>query len=222
MRLQSCCAGVAFLAAFVLNPAYFAGCITGNDDPEFKYDAQDMAKLVHAANDSFEFEAAGVRYRLDLSVAPAPKPGNASARLAPFARPAYACGDRRLYPTASACIDSSSMAVTGSFALFRLDGGTEQAVLTDAKVDGELWVGSLNLSTGEMTLQFEGGGLEIRERRRQVVLAVGFRIRRHEMDEEQLRACRAWRISAADGAGRGWPARCFDSSDPLLLRLRRA
>jgi hypothetical protein len=67
-----------FVAASVLNPAYFAGC--GMGEEEYQFDAADMLALLEKANGSFEAAHAGETYRIDLEVEAEPEP-TASASL---------------------------------------------------------------------------------------------------------------------------------------------
>jgi len=56
------------------------------------------------------------------------------------------------------------MGVSGSFSLFRVDGGSDEPVLSDVAVNGDLLVNGLKLTTGFMTLSFDSGSgsLELR------------------------------------------------------------
>jgi hypothetical protein len=156
MHLRRSLSSVAFVAAFVLNPAYFAGC-SAAIDRGFQFDGDDMAKFARAASDSFEFTDAGAHYRLDLAVTPEAKKAQVSPRPSALARSAYACGTRKLYATAAACIDYSTMGVRGSLALFRIDGTKDKTVIADTPANGDVYVYSRELSSGAMTLAFEGG-----------------------------------------------------------------
>src|SRR4051812_44383915 len=98
MRFRSIFGVTIFLAAFVLNPAYFAGCAIENHSPGFRYGAKEMTTFAKAAGDSFEFEDGDTKYRLDLAVKPTGEAKQASNGSALFASRAYACGDRRLTP----------------------------------------------------------------------------------------------------------------------------
>ena len=162
MRIRTTVGTFSFLLASSLNPAYFAGCAS-SDAPGFQYGAAEMTTLARAAADSFELAAAGSRSRLDLDIEPTRAPtASASDTRALFASRAYACGNRKLFATASACIDESTMDVQGTFALLRVqEGKPDEVVLENEPVKGQLAVRSLILNGGVMDLTFEGGHLTL-------------------------------------------------------------
>lgn len=51
------------------------------------------------------------------------------------------------------------MDIRGSFTLFRVDGGSDEPVLSDVVVRGALFVPSLKLTGGQMELTFPSGSL---------------------------------------------------------------
>jgi hypothetical protein len=165
MRIRATAGAFSFIVASSLNPAYFTGCTHSDspDSPDFKYGAAEMTTLARAAADSFEFNGGGFRYRLDLDLEPA-KTSAATVRDMPalFTARAYACGERKLFATASACIDSSSMDVQGTFALLRVQAGkADEVVLENEPVQGQLKVYSLILSGGAIELTYSGGHLHL-------------------------------------------------------------
>src|SRR5262245_5150150 len=66
MKLRSLLGSLVFVAASILNPAYFAGC--GASDDDYKYGAKDMVALLATANGSYEIEHQGKTYRVELAV----------------------------------------------------------------------------------------------------------------------------------------------------------
>lgn len=166
---RSLLATFTFAAGSALNPAYFAGCGAGGDDADFEYGAKELRALVEQANGSFTLEAkevshcsatctlGAVPYRVELELSPE---SQAQASANPSAWPgmrAHACGNRELFASASACIDSSSMDVQGRVKITRLDGDEETLVAEAADVKGTLRVLGLKLSHAELTLRFEAG-----------------------------------------------------------------
>jgi len=150
----------AFAVASLLNPGYFAGCVSSSaEGGRFKYGAAEMSELARGANDSYELELRGETYRVDLDIEPSAVHAARGAGL--FGRTVHACGDRRLIATASACVDSSSMAVAGTLSLSRLRAEGEEIVAREVPVEGLLMVHSLVLSQGEMDLKFDGGRLSL-------------------------------------------------------------
>jgi hypothetical protein len=155
----------AFAAASILNPGYFVACAVSTDDAaKFEYGAEEMTEFALSANDSYALDYNSDDYRLELAIEP--ERGD-SAQIAPaqgrgaFAMTAHACGDRKLFATAAACLDSSSMQVAGKFTLLRTRNGAEETIASDIPVSGSLFAGSLKLTGGLLDLRFEGGRLEL-------------------------------------------------------------
>jgi hypothetical protein len=163
MHLRSALGLAAFLAAFVLNPAFFAGCAA--DSVNFQYGAKEMSALARAGSRNFEFTSDNVRYRLELTVKAKSKPSHAALRANAWSVTAHACGQRTLYASAAACLDASSLPVTGTMSLIRvLDDGSEMAVVTDAALSGDLFVPGTVLDSGELYLDFDHGHIELDSR----------------------------------------------------------
>jgi hypothetical protein len=75
---------------------------------------------------------------------------------------AYACGERTLYATASACNDVSSMPVEGTLTLVRLSSAqVEDVIVSDMPTRGFLLVYGLVLSSATMGLDFDRGSIEL-------------------------------------------------------------
>ena len=163
MHLRSALGISAFLAGYVLNPAFFAGC--AGDSVHFQYGAKEMSALVRAGSRNYEFASDNVRYRLELTVKAKSKPSHTALRANAWTATAHACGQRTLYASAAACLDASSLPVTGTMTLVRvLDDGTENAVVTDAALSGDLFVPSTVLSSGELYLDFDHGHIQLDSR----------------------------------------------------------
>jgi hypothetical protein len=161
MRVRSLFGSLVFVVASVLNPAYFAGCGTGEE--EYQYDADDVLVLLDTANESygsFEIASAGQRYRVALALEPAAEP-TAQARLGLWGQTAFACGNRQLNATASACYDASSMALAGSVAVIRLDDDGETTVFDGPIKPSTLEVFGLKLSNCNIEIDFGIGNLSL-------------------------------------------------------------
>lgn len=172
-------AALVFAAGSVLNPAYFAGCGAGDDDARFEYGAEEVVALLDQANDEVEVDAADVAhcstgqpcmlsevpYRVEIELAPDTAAQAAaeekSASTGWLGMRAHACGNRRLFASASACIDYSSMDVHGHLKITRLDADAE-TVVVESDVEGSLRVVGMKLSNADVSLQFEGGTLSFR------------------------------------------------------------
>lgn len=157
MKARSLLGSLVFVAASVLNPAYFAGCGKSED---FEFDADDVVVLLETANGSFETNFNGERYRVELELEPASEGtgGEDGYGGSPWAYRAFACGNRQLVASASACSDSSSMRLTGSVAVTRL--GSDPRVIYDGAITrGSLDVFGLKLSNGRIDVNFTGGSV---------------------------------------------------------------
>jgi hypothetical protein len=150
----------AFGISSVINPGYFVGC--ASSESEYQYGAVEMAELVLAANGSYELQIDGVEHRLDVDVAPARVAAEQAHLSGPFALSAHACGNRKLVATAAACVDSSTMDVTGHITLLRAsDGERFEEIARHIPVAGALYVFSRVLSSGSLELSFDGGRLQL-------------------------------------------------------------
>jgi hypothetical protein len=172
MRLtRSLLVTLTFVAGSTLNPAYISGC--GSDEPGFEYDAADMEALLQRVQGTFAVAASDVNecsadwscargasdYRIELELAPeAASSGSAATALRGWlgAR-AHACGNRRLFASAGACFDYSTMPVRGTLKLIRLDAEREVVVADEDITQGELEVPGLKLSYASLRLSFSGG-----------------------------------------------------------------
>lgn len=157
----------AFAIASVLNPGYFVGCAASTDDePKFQYGAKEMTEFALLANDSYEFDDDSEQYRIDLDIEPeradprraALEPGHPASA---FAATAHACGERKLFASAAACVDSSSMELAGTFTLLRIRNGAQEVIASDVPVTGKLLVYSLVLEQATLSLGFDGGSLQL-------------------------------------------------------------
>jgi hypothetical protein len=166
MRARCYVGLLSFGVASIVNPGYFVGCAAPEDEDKFAYGAAEMTEFALAASDSYSFEQGGDEYRVDLDLEPQ-RAAAAHAELqpargaGPFAATVHACGNRSLFSTASACIDSSSMPVAGTFSLLQVRNGTAELVASDIPVQGTLFVGSLRLNAGTINLAFDGGRLSL-------------------------------------------------------------
>lgn len=149
MIRRSLLASCAFLAASALNPGYLVGCVMGDDDdPGFEYGADDLAALLKEANGTHFVKKDGVEWRIDLSVAPATKPTSANLGPGVWSATAHACGNRTLYTSAQACVDSSSMPVIGTVKLVGHDAEASHVIKS-----GELTVLGLKLTSAQLYLR---------------------------------------------------------------------
>lgn len=151
-----------FGVAFVVNPAWVAGCVSSDDNVD---KAAIEAELVDDLDDfngtgSWEFEQDGETYEVLLAMTQ--KKGDdqsARARERPSFMPvAHACGDITFYQSASACLTTYELAIEGTMTLRRL-GTDEVTIVSDVEVSGSLVsLGGVNLSFGaDNHLGFERG-----------------------------------------------------------------
>jgi hypothetical protein len=150
-----------FTLAFVINPAYVAGC--GSEEEQGQdFSEADMVALLDdfAALDPTELEVEGVHYEIELSLTQSEGQDEISVRApSPFASKAFACGSRTFMKSASACDSITTMPIEGALTLLRVDGEERIAVLTDVPVEGSMIAGSNQLTHVTISLELDGGGL---------------------------------------------------------------
>jgi hypothetical protein len=153
----------AFGISSVVNPGYFTGCASGDEEnaPDYKAVTAELVEVVLAANESYDLNMDGVAYRLDVDVEPIREKAEQARRPEPaFAQSAHACGTHKLVATAQACIDSYEMDVTGHVTLLRAadadaDADNYEEVARDVAVTGSLE--ALSSSYATLRLHFNGG-----------------------------------------------------------------
>ena len=156
---RSLATSIAFVFAFVINPAYVAGCgasVANEDDPEDN--AKMEAELLQMLDDlngqgAWQFEHEGDSYEILLELTQQKKPASAATahRASPFIAAAHACGTRTFYQSASACITIYELAVEGTFSLRRL-GAKPETIASDVPLRGTVQ------NFGEAYLTFGTGG----------------------------------------------------------------
>jgi hypothetical protein len=143
---------VAFSLASVINPGYFAGCVS--DGEKFEFGEAELLGLVDEANATgpFEFLSGSQRYRLEVSFdqKAGEDEGDLAALQQPFTARAFACGRRTFMQRAAACVSMSEMPLTATLDLYRLDSAGETLVLHDEAVDARLWVWGTKLGNGQI------------------------------------------------------------------------
>lgn len=149
--------GLALLfgVAFVVNPAWVAGCVSSDEDDNVDKAAVEADLLESLDNfngtGSWEFEQDGERYEVLLALSQE-KGSDQSAR-APerpsFMSVAHACGGITFYQSASACVTQYLLALEGTMTLRRL-GMSPVTILSDVEVGGTLSnFDSVNVNFGD-------------------------------------------------------------------------
>jgi hypothetical protein len=153
---------IAFGIAFVINPAYVAGCgSTEQEGPRFG-----EAEMVALLED---FNAMGVpvievgqaRYALAIELSQSEGDDHVDAvSRAPalLASTAHACGDRTFMKSAAACSTRTTMTVEGTLTVHRVDGEAPVVVVEDLRVSGAMTVDGNLLTYADVDLELEGGG----------------------------------------------------------------
>lgn len=154
-----------FAVAFVVNPAWVAGCVSDEDDIDYAAVERELLDDLDtfSGTASWEFTEDGEKYEILLALSQ--RKGDDHRSAAP-ARPAfmpvaYACGDVTFFQSASACAPRYELALEGTMTLRRI-GADEATIVSDVEVSGTLIsYGGVELSLGgENYVSFEGNGKE--------------------------------------------------------------
>ena len=149
---------LSFAFAFVINPAYVAGCGAEEDEPAFG--EAEMLELLDEANgmDATVFSEGAAEYEIELALTQTEGDDTVSSRGSLFASSAYACGSRSFMQSASACDTYTALIIEGTLTVRRVDGDEPVVVVEDLPVEGEINAGRVNsLAHSTLNLQFEGG-----------------------------------------------------------------
>lgn len=157
-------ASLTFAFAFVINPAFVAGCISNEDDEE-RAQAERVKTAMLAKLDAFngtgawEVQQDGETYELLVELTQSSKASTeqSASGNARFMSVAHACGSTTFYKSASACKTVYLMPVEGTLMVRRL-GAEAETIVEDVPVRGRLMEGSFSLSFGENALSFEDNG----------------------------------------------------------------
>ncbi len=151
-------AAVLFTLAFVLNPAYVAGC--GDEDAEPNFGEAQMLEVLEGLTvmGPYSMEEGDAQYEVELMLTQVGGADDLGAALRPlFAMQAYACGSRTFMQSAAACITSTTLPIEGALTLRRIDGDEPAVVVSDLAVRGEIVVFGTRLGNAHVSLDFEGG-----------------------------------------------------------------
>ena len=134
---------------WLLNPIYFGGCDTPTPQ-EFTFGEADMLELMDEINGQTwtvekENEAFELEFQLDQQAEEI-----ARLKWMDFIASAHACGDRIFLAEASACLEMSSLPLEGTMRITNLD--TEEVVLEDLAVTGEISVQGYHLTSADIAL----------------------------------------------------------------------
>lgn len=146
-----------FFVAFVVNPLYFAGCVSA--DPEPNFGEAEMVALLATVNstDVWAFSTNGQSYELTLTLDRATHASRAVPRKDAFSATAMACGTRSFYQSAAACITVTSLPLTGSFMLERVSGSERATVAANVAFEGALVVYGDTIGSAHLDLTFRDG-----------------------------------------------------------------
>jgi hypothetical protein len=163
MRLRTGAATLAFVLAFVINPALLGGC--ARLGLTFDFGEREVVALVESANHGgpYPFSSDGRELAVTFSLSQ-----SASVITSAFSvggsslvAQALACDHRTFVRSAHACLDSTTLPVEGTLTV-RDAGG---AILVDAAhVKGELRVIGTHLRNVELTVTDGKGLVQLRSR----------------------------------------------------------
>ena len=144
-----------FLAIFawILNPAYLAGC---GGQAGFTFGEADMLELMETVEESaWDFERFGNSYTLAFSLEQSAGVETTSRMGQPLLSTAFACEDRTFLAAAHACMDMSRLEVEGTVDV--IDYASGESILDGLAVQGEMSVVGQELSNASLNLVHDGG-----------------------------------------------------------------
>jgi len=147
---------IVFGFVFVVNPAYFSGCASEEEGPDFG--EAEMLQVLDAANDMgrWEIESEGARYEVELVLIQATgEDAMASKQAEPmFGSPAHACsGTRTFLRSAQACDTSTHLFLEGTLTIRALDEQPVVEVVSDLEIVGSMSAYGDSLRTVQISLQ---------------------------------------------------------------------
>lgn len=148
--------GVLFVFVFFLlaNPAYFLAC--QEEDDQFTYGEEEMLTLLDTVNSgSWQIDQYQIEFTLDQSGEELARQLKAHPDLLATAQ---ACGNRSFVKSASACMDISSMPLTGVATIYRINGDDTLEEIDELPAQGYLEVMSLNLDHATIDLSLPSNG----------------------------------------------------------------
>jgi hypothetical protein len=128
-------------AAFLFNPA---ACATGGDQDNYQFGDAEMRMAVEGSWRVTVTPSTGTPNTFTVRLAQAS--GTASVRRSGLVRPAMACGSRTLVRGAAACVDITTMPLTGQV----IEGDERTRA---ASIKGEIMVAGLVFSQAELTVE---------------------------------------------------------------------
>lgn len=156
--LRKLCVALSFGVAFVINPAYVAGCGSPEEEqPDFG-EAEMLALLEElTAAEPTELEDGDAQYEIELDLAEAEGEDVVSSARPLFASSAYACGSRTFMKSAAACSTQTEIALEGTLSVRRVDGDEPVVIAQDVAVEGRMMASGKTLRFVSIDLEFEGG-----------------------------------------------------------------
>jgi hypothetical protein len=155
--IRSLLAACFFGLAFVVNPAWVAGCVSTSDSSP-NFGEKEMAALFAIARDTrtWSFSTGGTEYQVELMLQ-RDVAGSALLREVPSARSflpqAHACGSRTFLQSASACITMTELPFTGALTLRKRTGTSNVIVVDAAPLVGEILVYGERLMIADLNVR---------------------------------------------------------------------
>ena len=151
----------AFAVASVLNPGYFAGCIS---DQEPDFGEEEMLAVLSAANamGPYAFDTDDARYEAELTFVQRDGEDARSGRAMPLSTRAFACGSRTFLRSASACVDVTLVPVEATLTLRRVDQEPTVEIVSELAMDGRLRVFGLELDNAYIEIEYAAHRIDLR------------------------------------------------------------
>lgn len=152
----------AFVAAFVLNPAFVGGCSRA---PKFEFGEQDLVRLLATVNGrTFTFTSGAVDYELTFTLQQQEGVDleRTTLRAPSVMRDARACGQRTFLRSAHACLDETIMPLQAEVTLRARGAAGAKTIWDGRRTSGQLVV--IGLRIGQTMLEvgwrrYDGKGM---------------------------------------------------------------
>ena len=141
-------------ALWIINPIYLGGC--QDKTTEFSFGQAEMLDLLETVNTQQWSSTVGEEtYTLTFSLEQKTSE-QASLNILNALASAYACEERSFVAEAGACIDNTSLGVTGTVTI--VNQQTEEQVVAEMPISGSMMVMGLDLDNADLQLRQDDGG----------------------------------------------------------------
>ena len=141
-------------ALWILNPIYLGGCL--DKEYDFTFGQAEMLDLLETINTQQWSSTEGEEtYTLTFSLEQVTS-AQAALNLLSILASAHACESRSFVAEAEACVDDTTLPVTGTVTIVNQE--TDEQVVQNMPISGSMTVIGLNLDNADLSLAPEDGG----------------------------------------------------------------